>query len=260
VSSRPRFSVITPVFRPPPGVLRETIASVRAQTCADWELCLVDDASLSSDVAAVLDEAAGDDPRVRVSYRSENGGIVAATNDALAMARGEFVAFLDHDDLLDPRALSCVANAIDEHPEVDYLYTDEDKIDEVGRRFDPFFKPDWSIDRLRGQMYTCHLSVIRRSLLEEVGGVREGFDGAQDYDLVLRVAERARGIVHVPGALYHWRALASSAASGGSAKPYAYDAGSRAIAEHLERVGFPAEHEHDETNPGVYRLVPKLDE
>jgi len=260
VSSHPRFSVVTPVFRPPAEVLRETIASVRAQAFADWELCLVDDASRSPEVTAVLDEAANADGRVRVSYRSENGGIVAATNDALAMAKGEFVAFLDHDDLLDPRALAEVAAAIDEHPDVDYVYTDEDKVDEGGRQFDPFFKPDWSIDRLRGQMYTCHLSVVRRSLVEELGGLRDGFDGSQDYDLVLRVTERARRIVHVRKVLYHWRALASSAASGGDAKPYAYQAGQRAIADHLRRVGFPAEPEHDETNPGVYRLLPRLDE
>ena len=121
---------------------------------------------------------------------------MAATNDGLAMAKGEFVAFLDHDDLLDPRALADVAAAIDEHPDIDYVYTDEDKVDEGGRQFDPFFKPDWSIDRLRGQMYTCHLSVVRRSLVEELGGLRDGFDGSQDYDLVLRVTERARRIVH----------------------------------------------------------------
>ena len=175
---------------------------------------------------AILDEASRRDPRIRVAYREENGGIVPTSNDALAMAAGEFVALLDHDDTLHPDALAHVAEALDGNPEADYVYTDEDKIDLRGRHSGPFFKPDWSPERMRTQMYTCHFSVLRRSLVEEVGGFDPDFEGSQDWDLVLKVTERARGVVHVPRVLYHWRMLETSAAGGGEeAKPYAFEAG-----------------------------------
>ncbi len=256
----PRFSVITPVFNPPAVILQETIDSVRAQTYEDWELCLVDDCSTQPHVRALLNQAASEDPRIRVAYRSDNGGIVAATNDALAMARGVFVSFLDHDDLLAPAALELVAAFIDADPddEVDYVYTDEDKVDEFGVRSNAFLKPDWSPDRFRCQMYVCHLSTVRRTILDEVGGLRSGFEGSQDFDLILRVTEKARKVAHVPAVLYHWRTLSTSTALSAQAKPYAFVAGQNAISEHLERVGFPATVDRDDTLPGLYRLVPNL--
>ena len=157
------------------------------------------------------------------------------------MARGEFVALLDHDDELHPDALRLVDEALRAHPDADYAYTDEDKIDEQGRRSAPVLKPDWSPERFRTQMYTCHLSVLRASLVDEVGGFRDGFEGSQDWDLVLRVTERARQVVHVPQVLYHWRTLATSTAGRGeAAKPYAYEAGTRALQAHCDRIGFPA--------------------
>ena len=174
----------------------------------------------------MLEAAATRDPRSGSCAAAANGGIVAASNDALAMARGEFVVLLDHDDKLHPDALAAVAEALDAEPEADYVYTDEDKIDRVGLHFGPFFKPDWSPERMRTQMYTCHLSVLRRSLVEEVGGFDPEFEGSQDWDLVLKVTERARRVVHVPRVLYHWRALETSAAGGGEeAKPWAFEAG-----------------------------------
>jgi GT2 family glycosyltransferase len=257
----PRFSILTPVYDTPADVLAAMLRSVRKQGFGDWELCLVDDRSAAPHVQEMLAAAEGEDPRIRVLKRAENGGIVAASNDALGMARGEFIALLDHDDTLHPDALEVVAGAIDGAPDVDYLYTDEDKIDAAGHHLGPFFKPDWSPERMRTQMYTCHLSVLRRALVEEVGGFDAEFEGSQDWDLVLRVTEKARRVVHVPRILYHWRMLETSAAGGGeAAKPWAFEAGTRAIQAHLERTGIPAEASRDTDHPGVYRLEPRLTE
>ncbi|HEX7058273.1 MAG TPA: glycosyltransferase [Solirubrobacterales bacterium] len=257
----PRFSIITPVYETPAGVLRAMLRSVRAQSFPGWELCLVDDASKQSHVRRILDEAQRSDPRIHVRRREENGGIVAASNDALAMARGEFIAMLDHDDKLHPDALALVDEAIAASPEADYVYTDEDKIDSLGIHRGPFFKPDWSPERMRTQMYTCHLSVMRRSLVEEVGGFDAEFEGSQDWDLVLKVTERARAVLHVPRILYHWRMLETSAAGGGeAAKPWAYEAGKRAVQAHCDRIGLSARVERDEEDPGLYHLQPALSE
>ncbi len=255
----PRFTVLTPVFDTPPEVLEAMLASVRRQTFDDWEHVLVDDCSREPSVREALTRAADEDPRVRVHFRAENGGIVAASNDALRLAEGEFVALLDHDDALHPDALAIVDEAIALEPEVDYVYTDEDKIDEAGGHEGPFLKPDWSPERLRTQMYTCHLSVLRRALMEGVGGFDAEYEGSQDWDIVLKVSERARRVLHVPRVLYHWRTLASSAAGGGEeAKPWAFEAGTRAVQAHCERTGFKAEVSRDLEVPGVYHLEPRL--
>jgi GT2 family glycosyltransferase len=254
----PRFSILTPVYETPAGVLRKMLGSVRRQSYGDWELCLVDDCSQQPHVRAILDEASGRDPRIRVTYREENGGIVPASNQALAMAEGEFVALLDHDDMLHPDALAHVAEALDGTPEADYVYTDEDKIDPSGRHSSPFFKPDWSPERMRTQMYSCHLSVFRRALVEEVGGFDPAFEGSQDWDLVLKVTERARAILHVPRVLYHWRMLENSAAASGEAKPYAAEAGVRAVQAHCDRIGLEARVELDPVDPGILHLQPAL--
>lgn len=259
MAAAPRFSILTPVHETPAEVLEAMLASVRAQRCRDWELCAVDDGSAQPHVGQILEEAERIDGRIRVLRRESNGGIVAASNDALAMARGEFVALLDHDDELHRAALAAVEKAVAANPEADYVYTDEDKIDARGRHSGPFFKPDWSPERLRTQMYTCHLSVLRRSLVEEVGGFDPEFEGSQDWDLVLKVSERARAVLHVPKVLYHWRALAGSAAGGGeAAKPWAFEAGRRAVQAHCERTGVQARVERDEADSGVYHLVPEL--
>jgi GT2 family glycosyltransferase len=255
----PFFSILTPVYETPGDVLEAMLASVRRQRFGDWELCLVDDCSSAPHVAEILERAQSRDPRVRVMRRESNGGIVAASNDALEMATGEFVALLDHDDELHPKALAEVAAALQGAPEADYVYSDEDKIDRSGRRSAPFFKPDWSPERMRTQMYTCHLSVLRRRLVEEVGGFDPEFEGSQDWDLVLKVTERARRVLHVPKVLYHWRTLETSTAGGGEeAKPWAFEAGTRAVQAHCERTGVAAEVERDESAPGVYHLRPRL--
>ncbi len=259
MSPGPRFSILTPVYSTPEPVLRAMLNSVAAQRCGNWELCLVDDASTEPHVGEVLERAAQSDPRIRVHRRESNGGIVAASNDALEMASGEFVALLDHDDELHRDALSRVERAIEAEPKADYVYTDEDKIDAAGRRSAPFFKPDWSPERMRTQMYSCHLSVLRRSLVDQVGGFDPEYEGSQDWDLVLKVTERAREVVHVPKVLYHWRTLETSAAGGGeAAKPWAFEAGRRAVQAHCERIGMQARVERDAEDPGVYHLEPEL--
>ncbi|MEZ5320830.1 MAG: glycosyltransferase [Microthrixaceae bacterium] len=237
----PIVSVLTPVYNTPVGVLAECIASVTAQTYERWELCLVDDASPSAGPWDELQRWAALDDRIRIARRNRNGGIVAASNDCAALATGEIVSLLDHDDMLAPHALDRVVEAFGAGADVDYVYSDEDLVHPVAGRISPFYKPDWSPERFRGQMYCCHLSSIRRSLFDDVGGFREGFDGSQDWDLMWRVAERARRIVHIPEVLYHWRIVETSVLAGESVKPYAYDAARRVLEEHCARVGIRGE-------------------
>jgi len=249
----PTFSIITPVYNPPVGALREMVASVLAQTFGSFELILVDDRSPDEEVRTVLRELSASDRRIVLVERETNGGIVVASNTALERVRGEFVVLVDHDDLLEPHALARVHEELAAEPETDYLYTDEDKVDDAGRRYDVFPKPDWSPERLRGQMYTSHLSVLRAGLVRELGGFRPGFEGSQDHDLVLRVTERARRVAHVPEVLYHWRAHPGSTAANYQEKSYAWLAGQRAVQEHVDRRGLRATVELGEL-PGTYRL------
>lgn len=235
---RPTISVVVPVFNAPAEYLAAMLDSVLAQTYPHWQLCVADGGSTAPHVAPLLRDYAAHDARIDVQPLGENRGIAANTNAALARATGEFVAFLDHDDTLAPFALFEVVRALNERPDADVIYSDEDKIDPAGRcRFRPHFKPDWSPDMLRSHNYVCHLLVMRQSLLAELGGLRAGFDGAQDHDLVLRATERTERIVHVPKVLYHWRAHPASTAESRSAKLDAQPAGARAVAEHLERIG-----------------------
>jgi GT2 family glycosyltransferase len=256
----PRLSIVTPVFNPPAEILRETLDSVRMQTSGNWEHWLVDDGSTASHVRPLLEEAVARDSRVHVEFRSAQGGIVAATNDAIARSQCDYVGFLDHDDVLAPRAVEAVTRALAAQADVDYVYSDEDKIDLAGNHADPFLKPDWSPERLRSQMYSCHFSVIRRSLLDRIGRLRPGYDGSQDWDVVLRATEQARNIVHVPELLYHWRVHSTSVALDAMAKPYAHPAGRRAIQDHLDRIGMQCEVVEFEGLPGSNRIRPRLRE
>jgi GT2 family glycosyltransferase len=236
--SIPLFSILTPVHNPPADVFAESILSVLAQSTGDWEWIVVDDAS-SPETVALLRELANNDARVRLIERSENAGIVGASQQALDAASGEFVVLLDHDDLLAERALETVASYLIDG--VDYIYSDEGLLPADGGPSVGFYKPDWSPERLRSTNYCSHLSVLRTSSVRSVGGFREGFDGAQDHDLVLRVTELGGLVLHVPNVLYQWRQVASSVAADREAKPYAYEAGRRAVAEHCVRVGIDAE-------------------
>jgi GT2 family glycosyltransferase len=235
----PRFSIVTPTYDSPEGPLRACLESVLAQDYPHWELCLADDASPAPHVMRVLSEYAQRDARIRVTTRDRNGHISAASNSALALATGDFVALLDHDDLLAPDALGEVATEILAHPDAAIVYSDEDKVDESGRRFEPYFKPDWNPALLAAQNYVSHLGVYRTALVREVGGFREGVEGAQDWDLLLRCAERvaAGRIRHVARILYHWRAIPGSTARAMASKHYAASAQERVVADAFARRG-----------------------
>lgn len=237
----PRISIVTPVYNPPLWALEVCISSVLAQTEKDWQWCIADDQSTDADVRSRLLKLAKAEPRVNLTMRDTNGGIVEASNSALATATGEFVALLDHDDSLTPDALAKVLDAFALAGDVDYVYSDEDKIDREGHLFDEFRKPSFAPERLRGQNYCCHISAFRRSILDEVGGFRGGFDGSQDWDLVLRVTEKARRVVHIPQVLYHWRVIPGSTSGELNAKPYVFEAARRAVSEHCDRLGIHAD-------------------
>ncbi|RKI01516.1 glycosyltransferase [Corallococcus sp. AB038B] len=249
---QPLISLVTPAWETPVDVLRACVASVRAQVYPHWELCIVDDGSRSAAVADTLREAAAGDARIRFERLESNQGIARATNAALALATGDYVGFLDHDDLLAPHALAEVALRLGEAPDADVVYSDEDKVDAQGLRFAPYLKPSLSPELLRAVNYVCHFLVVRASLLREVGGIRPGFEGAQDHDLLLRLMERTRRFEHIPRVLYHWRTLPGSTATDASAKPAASEAGRRAVAEHLARMGEGGSAET--VSPGLYRI------
>jgi GT2 family glycosyltransferase len=211
-----------------------------AQTYVDWEWCLVDDASTNPQIRNIMERLARKDKRVRIMFRPKNGGIVAASQDALDFATGEFIAFLDNDDTLHPNSLNLVSATLDKDSTIDYVYSDENKLDEKGRPYDLFRKPAFDPIRLLGQNYCSHFSVIRSTLIDDVGGFRTGYEGSQDYDLILRITERARTIAHIPEVLYHWRAIPGSAANQLDAKPYALVSAERAVNDHLRRVKIDA--------------------
>lgn len=228
----PKISLILPVYDVDPRWLDAAVGSVRAQIYENWELCIVDDASSRPEIRAYLNRLSH--PGIKIRYLSENRGIAGASNAALQMATGAYVGLLDHDDELRCNALFEVVNAIQAH-DPDMIYTDEDKISPLGVRRFPFFKPDWSPDLLRCQNYICHLTVIRKELIDAVGGFNVGFDGAQDYDLILRVTEQTTRIHHIPKILYSWREIESSTAINPLSKPAAEKAGVLAVNAHLKR-------------------------
>ena len=235
----PLISVVMPVFNPKPEWLQEAIASVQGQVYPHWQLCIADDCSTDPLVRQVLENAQATDSRVEVVFRQENGHISRSSNSALNLVRGNWVALLDHDDLLPPEALVWVARTVLERPQAQLIYSDEDKIDEAGQHSEPYFKPDWNPALIEGQNLFSHLGVYRADLIRKVGGFRVGLEGSQDYDLLLRCLDVAgdRSVVHVPRVLYHWRVHRQSTASGNAAKPYVVAAAERALNEHLARRG-----------------------
>jgi GT2 family glycosyltransferase len=251
--SRLKISVVMPVYRVPLAILRETVGSVLAQEHENWELCIADDASGDAQLTEYLTELSRSDPRIQLVTQEQRGGISSATNAALGLATGPFVGFLDNDDLLDSKALICIAEALDRQPELDLLYTDEDKVTLGGVYEEPYFKPDWSPDLLLSNMYVGHFLVVRRSLVSSVEGLRSAFDGSQDYDLVLRVTEKTTRIGHIPHVLYHWRRVPGSTADKYSSKPYAHLAARRALHEATERRGLTAKVE-DGLDTGSFRI------
>jgi glycosyltransferase involved in cell wall biosynthesis len=235
--NKPLISILMPVYNPPIAFFDEAILSVRNQLYPNWELCIADDVSTNPEVREILENHRQRDERIKIVYREINGHISAASNSALEIATGEWIALLDHDDLLPENALFWVVDAINQHPDVRLIYSDEDKLDTEGERLDPYFKTDWNIDLFYSQNMFSHLGVYYTELLNEVGGFRPGLEGAQDYDLALRCIEHITPtqIYHIPRVLYHWRVHAESTAQSSDAKPYAMLAGERALNEHFER-------------------------
>ncbi|MGI8469537.1 MAG: glycosyltransferase family 2 protein [Pyrinomonadaceae bacterium] len=236
-SYKPLISVVMPVYNVEEKWLRLCIESVTKQIYTNWEFCIADDASPSPRVREILEEYAAEDSRFKIVFRETNGHISAASNSALELATGDFVALLDHDDELRETALYHVAKEINGHPETEMIYSDEDLIDERGRRSLPKFKPDWSPDFFYSLNLITHLSVYRTAILRKIGGFRLGTEGSQDYDLALRVTEEisAENIRHIPRILYHWRAIQGSVAFDAGEKPYAHNRAKQAIREHFER-------------------------
>lgn len=234
---RPTISIVMPTYDSDSMHLLEALDSVRGQTWPNWQLCIADDGSTEPGTRAALERARTGDPRVQVTFLEQNVGIAAATNAALALADGDYVGFLDHDDVLRPTALHWIVDLLQEHPELDVVYTDEDRLNLDGELLEATCKPDWSPDLLLAANYMSHFTVIRRSVVAEAGGLRTGFDGAQDYDLLLRVTELTDRIGHVAKPLYSWRQSERSTALDISAKPEADGAGRRAVQEALDRRG-----------------------
>lgn len=222
---RPKISILVPTYNTDKGLLIECIESVLAQSYFNWELCIADDASSEPYIKEVLSDYSNRDGRIKVVMREKNGHICKATNSALKVSSGDFLALLDHDDYLWPNALYEVVKAINANPDAEFLYTDEDKIEQDGRtHVDPFFKPDWSFDYLRSINYITHFSVLKRNIMEEIGGFREGTHGAQDWDLFLRASLliKKENIIHVPKLVYSWRKIETSTALNPDSKNYAF--------------------------------------
>lgn len=258
------ISIAVPLYRTPEPYLRQMIQSVLDQTYPFWELCLADGSPREEDLSEILAEYASADARIRVRRLEKNEGIAANTNEAVKMAQGAYIGLLDHDDVLAPDALYEVASAIEagektgrKSPEL--LYTDEDKVSaDLKEHFQPNLKPDFSPDLLRSNNYICHFLTVSRKLLDRVGGLDAAYDGAQDYDFILRCTEEAEGICHIPKILYHWRTHAQSTADNPISKQYAYDAGRRAIEAHLRRCGLDGE-VSQKKDFGFYRVRYKVE-
>ena len=231
----PKISVVMPVYNPQVEFLSSAIASVFNQVYQNWELCIADDCSTDLKVIETLKNWATKDSRIQITFRKENGNISAATNSATELATGDIILFLDNDDELTPDALGEVALYFATHPATDFLYSDDDKIDTKGRRFSPQFKPEWSPELLLSYMYLGHLCAVKKQIFEQVGGMRLGFEGSQDYDFALRATEICRHVAHLPLVLYHWRTAPGSTAISGAAKPASFAAGQKAIQDALNR-------------------------
>ena len=239
---KPLISILLPTYETPQALLCETIESVLAQVYPHWELCIADDASSLPHVRETIERYRAQDPRIKAVFRPRNGHISEASNSALNLVTADWLALLDHDDLFTPDALLAVAQEINAHPDAQFIYSDEDKLDGAAKRYEPFFKPDYSPELLRSQNYLNHLSVHRTSNVRAVGGWRKGYEGSQDYDLNLRILETvdSRHVRHIPKVLYHWRAVEGSTALAAGEKSYAFTNGLKALADHLKRMGWSA--------------------
>lgn len=254
----PKMSVIVPMYNTPVNFFSELVDYMTNQTYGNWELCLADG---SPEKSEEIEEICKKDSRIKYNFLGENLGISGNTNEALKMATGDYISLLDHDDLLPVNCLYEVVKAINEDPDVEFIYTDEDKITTMDKpRFDPYFKPDFAIDTLRANNYICHFSTFRKDLMDKLGGFRDKYNGAQDYDIIIRMAETTNKIKHIPKILYHWRVHElSTAKPGATAKPYAFEAGIKVLEDHLKRVGLEGKVNHGVTL-GSYKITYKIKE
>lgn len=249
---QPKFSIVVPMYNTPTQYFEELVNCLVMQTYTNWELCLADGSPKNDET---IENILKKEDRIKYQFLNENKGIAGNTNAALKMATGDFILLLDHDDLLPLFCLYEVAKTINENPEAEFIYTDEDKIDEIANeRYDPHFKPDFAIDTLRSNNYITHLSIFKKELMEKLGGFRSEYDGAQDYDIIIRAIEQTDKIVHIPKILYHWRVHQNSTAMMSDAKPYAYEAGLKVIQDHLVRQGLKAKVTHGGDMHGVYQI------
>ena len=250
---KPLISIVVPVYNTPQVFLRQMIESVQNQSYSEWELCIGNASPENKEMKKILEEYKND-ARIKEVEIPENKGISQNTNRAMEIASGELIGLLDHDDLLAPNALYEIAKAVNEHLDAEVIYTDEDKVTtDLKEHFQPHLKPDFNLDLLRSNNYICHFFVASRDLIKRVGGFRPEFNGAQDYDLILRCTEQAKQIVHIPKILYHWRVHKASTADNPASKMYAFDAGKRAIEEHLVRCRTKGTVQHTK-DLGFYRV------
>lgn len=255
---QPKLSIVIPAYKTPEKYLREMLDSILHQTYKNWEVCVANGSPKGEGrtVEKVMKQYGEKDARFRYCNIGENLGISGNTNAAIEMADGDYIVLADHDDTLPEHALYEVAAAINDHPQSDVIYSDEDKLDmDGGALFDPHFKPDFNPDLLTSVNYICHLFVVKRELLEQIGGFRHEFDGAQDYDFIFRCTEAAKEIRHIPKVLYHWRCHQDSTASNPESKLYAFEAGARAIMAHYERCGIPAKKVEKGVDYGIYHTT-----
>ena len=252
----PKISILVPMYNTPVNFFEELVEYLINQTYKNWELCLADGSPSENEE---IEKICKKDNRIKYNYTGKNQGISGNTNEALKMATGDYIGLLDHDDLLSVNALYEIVKAVNEDKSIEFIYTDEDKITTMDKpRFDPYFKSDFAIDTLRANNYICHFSVFRKDLMEKLGGFRSKYDGAQDYDIIIRMAETAKNIKHIPKILYHWRVHElSTSKPGGDAKPYAYEAGIKVLQDHLERVGLEGKVNHGVTL-GSYKITYKI--
>ena len=255
---RPLISIIMPVYNPSLKFLKKAIDSVKNQFYDNWEICIADDCSTKPRVKPFLENLSKTDERIKVVFREKNGHISEATNSAVNIASGEYILFLDQDDELTLEALSEIIIVLNKNKNIDVIYSDDDKIDEKGNLFDPQFKPDWSPELLLSYMYCAHLFCLKKEIYNKLGGFRKGFEGSQDYDLMLRIARNNYNVYHIPKILYHWRVLPGSTAAGGGEKHYSFDAGIRAVQEHIDELGIKGKVYHpswaEETGAGIYKI------
>ena len=249
---KPKFSIVIPMYNTPINFFTELVDCLKQQTYSNWEMCLADGSPKKNEE---LDSIIKSDERIKYVFLNDNKGISGNTNEALKLATGDYILLVDHDDLIPVFCLYELAKTINKHPEVEFIYTDEDKIEGTkDKRCDPHFKPDFAIDTLRSNNYITHLSVFKKELMDKLGGFRDKYNGAQDFDIIIRATENTKNIIHIPKILYHWRVHPNSTAMVADAKPYAYEAGIKVIEDHLERQGLKAKVTHGGDIPGVYEV------